>query len=409
MAAPEHAGYASLTVASAAARDIVDGVQARYVARPGTVEALAEAMGEAASRNETVVARGGGTKLDWGAPPSRVDLVVDLSGMNKVLEHAAGDLIVRAEPGVRLSQLQALLARTGQRLALDEVVPGSTVGGLVATGLCGPLRLGYGCARDLLIGVSVVRADGVVARSGGKVVKNVAGYDLGKLYTGSYGTLGVVAEAIFRLHPVPEAQTWVTAELSSLDEMTRCTAAVTGSQLVASALEVDCPAVGAPIALGVLVEGITVSVERRANEVIGLIGGGTISATPPGWWAAIPGETTVKLATTASDLPRVLGAVAPIAAGTGLQPCFRASAALGLAYVGLPGESDVQAVGVFVSQIRSLCEELGGSAVVLRAPGPVKQAVDIWGSVSPIRLMRRVKDSFDPLHRLAPGRFVGGI
>ena len=113
MAAPEHAGYASLTVASAAARDIVDGVQARYVARPGTVEALAEAMGEAASRNETVVARGGGTKLDWGAPPSRVDLVVDLSGMNKVLEHAAGDLIVRAEPGVRLSQLQALLARNG--------------------------------------------------------------------------------------------------------------------------------------------------------------------------------------------------------------------------------------------------------------------------------------------------------
>ena len=161
-------------------------------------------MGEAATRKETVVARGGGTKLDWGAPPSTVDLLVDLSGMNRVLEHAAGDLIVHAEPGVRLSQLQALVSQAGQRLAVDEQVPGSTVGGLVATGLCGPLRLAYGCIRDLLIGISVVRADGVVTKSGGKVVKNVAGYDLGKLYTGSFGTLGIVAEATFRLHPVPE-------------------------------------------------------------------------------------------------------------------------------------------------------------------------------------------------------------
>ena len=203
MSAQDGAARLSPANTPAGPKDTVDGVPASYVAQPSSVIELVEVIRDAAERDQTVVARGGGTKLDWGRPPPKVDLLVDLLQMDRVLEHAAGDLIVRTEPGVRLSELQALLARSGQRLALDEVVPGSTVGGLVATGLCGPLRLGYGCVRDLLIGISLVRANGALAKSGGKVVKNVAGYDLGKLYTGSYGTLGVIAEAIFRLHPVP--------------------------------------------------------------------------------------------------------------------------------------------------------------------------------------------------------------
>jgi len=410
MTTPDRQGHKSQFVGLGGQRDVVDGVPATSVAGVGTVEALAEVMREAAERKETVVARGRGTKLDWGAPPTRVDLLVDLSGMNRVLEHASGDLIVRVEPGVCLSELQNLLARSGQRLAIDEVVPGSTIGGLVASGLCGPLRLAYGCVRDLLIGISVVRADGVLAKSGGKVVKNVAGYDLGKLYTGSFGTLGIVAEAIFRLHPVPEARVWVTTELSDEHDLARCIAAVTTSQLVASALEIDCPEDGAPLELAVLVEGISVSVERRAQALAHLLGDRhTISTTPPIWWAAIPGETTVKLATVGSDLPRVIGAITEQAGRTGTRPCFRGSAALGLLYVGLSGGSDPRAVAEFVKEIRTVCEEAGGSAVVLRAPAVVKRAVDIWGTVRPIGLMRRVKASFDPLHRLAPGRFVGGI
>ena len=226
--------------------DTVDGVPASYVAQPRSVAELIEVMREAAQGDQAVVVRGRGTKLDWGRPPSRVDLLVDVSRLDRVLEHAAGDLIVRAEPGVCLSELQGVLARSGQRLALDEAVPGSSVGGLVATGLCGPLRLAYGCVRDLLIGVSVVRADGGLAKSGGKVVKNVAGYDLGKLYAGSYGTLGVVTEAIFRLHPVPPSRAWVTATLSGNDEVARGIAAVTTSQFAAAALEIDCSAPGGP-------------------------------------------------------------------------------------------------------------------------------------------------------------------
>jgi glycolate oxidase FAD binding subunit len=391
-------------------RDTVDGVPAAYLAQPTSAAELVDVMREAADRDQAVVARGGGTKLDWGRPPSRVDLLVDLARMDHVLEHAAGDLIVRSEPGVRLSELQALLARSGQRLALDEVVPGSTVGGLVATGLCGPLRLAYGCVRDLLIGVSVVRADGVLAKSGGKVVKNVAGYDLGKLYTGSYGTLGVVAEAIFRLHPLPPARAWVTIILSGADEVARCVAAVTSSQFLAGALEIDRVAPGAPVELVVLVEGIAVSVDQRASRVAALLGGGaTVAAGPPPWWGRLPGATTLKLAIVVSELSAILGAIEETAVATGTEPSIRGSAALGLLYVALSGEEEPSAVKAFVSGVRAACEAAGGSAVVLRAPLEVKKVVDIWGTVPSIELMKRVKDKFDPAHRLAPGRFVGGI
>ena len=194
-----------------------------------------------------------------------MDLLVDLSAMDHVLEHSAGDLIVRAEPGVRLSELQRLLAGSGQRLAIDEVVPGSTIGGLVATGLCGPMRLAHGCVRDLLIGVRVVRADGVAAKSGGKVVKNVAGYDLGKLYTGSYGTLGIVAEAVFRLHPVPESR--ALGDRATL-ERGRCRSSDSrGDKFTGRAdRSRDQPCPRGSVELSVLVEGIALSVDHRGQE-----------------------------------------------------------------------------------------------------------------------------------------------
>jgi glycolate oxidase FAD binding subunit len=389
--------------------DAVDGVPPAYLAQPTNAAELVDVMREAAGRDQAVVVRGGGTKLDWGRPPSRLDLLVDLSRMDHVLEHAAGDLIVRAEPGVRLSELQALLARSGQRLALDEVVPGSTVGGLVATGLCGPLRLAYGCVRDLLIGVSIVRADGVLAKSGGKVVKNVAGYDLGKLYTGSYGTLGVVAEAIFRLHPLPPTRAWVTTTLSGDDEVARGVADVSTSQLVVAGLEVNC-APGGPVELAVLVEGIAVSVDQRARGVAALLGhGATIAAVPPPWWGRLAGATTLKLAIVASELAAILGAIRSTGVATVTEPSIRGSAALGVLYVALGGDEEPSAVKAFVSGVRAACEATGGTAVVLRAPLEVKKVVDIWGTVPSIELMKRVKDKFDPAHRLAPGRFVGGI
>ena len=162
-------------------------------------------MRAAAGHELAVVPRGGGSRLGWGTPPSRCDLVIDMSRMAEVLEHAAGDLVARVQAGARMGDVAAVLAQAGQEIALD--VPGdATVGGVVASGLAGPRRLRYGTPRDLLIGITIVRADGTVAKSGGKVVKNVAGYDLGKLFAGSAGTLGLITEATFRLHPLPAAR-----------------------------------------------------------------------------------------------------------------------------------------------------------------------------------------------------------
>ncbi|HEX5301045.1 MAG TPA: FAD-binding oxidoreductase, partial [Streptosporangiaceae bacterium] len=176
--------------------DAVAGVVPAYVASPASTQEAADLLGAAAAAGLAVVPRGAGTGFGWGAPPSRCDLVVDLRAMDQVIEHGAGDLVVRVQAGMTIGQLASALASAGQELALD-VPAEATVGGVVATGTTGPRRLRYGSPRDLLIGLTVVRADGVIARSGGKVVKNVAGYDIGKLFAGSHGTLGLITEATF--------------------------------------------------------------------------------------------------------------------------------------------------------------------------------------------------------------------
>ncbi|HEY7429412.1 MAG TPA: FAD-binding oxidoreductase, partial [Streptosporangiaceae bacterium] len=215
-----------LTAACPAAREAADGdavagLKPSYAASPGSVEEASALLRAAAGHGLAVVARGGGSKLDWGGQPRRCDLVVDTQRLDEVLEHAAGDLVATVQAGVRLDRLAEVLAKAGQQLALDPapairngVTAGhwaaappdrATVGGALATASAGPRRLRYGTPRDLVIGVTVVRPDGVVARSGGKVVKNVAGYDLGKLFCGSEGRLGLIARAALRLHPRPDA------------------------------------------------------------------------------------------------------------------------------------------------------------------------------------------------------------
>ena len=176
-----------------------------FVAAPGSTDEAAAVMRAAAEHELAVVARGAGGRLGWGVPPSRCDLLIDMSRMSSVVEHSPGDLVARMQAGARMGDVAAALGRDGQELALD-VPDRATVGGVVASGLAGPRRLRYGTPRDLLIGITIVRADGTVARSGGKVVKNVAGYDLGKLLAGSAGTLALITDATFRLHPLPAAR-----------------------------------------------------------------------------------------------------------------------------------------------------------------------------------------------------------
>jgi glycolate oxidase FAD binding subunit len=391
--------------------DHVDGVVPGLVTRPADTAQVSEVLRAAAAHGLSVVPRGRGTKLSWACPPASAHVLLDLSALDEVLEHAAGDLIVVTQAGVALSGLQDVVARGGQRLALDETVPGASIGGTLATNASGAHRLAVGTSRDLLIGITVVRADGVVAKAGGKVVKNVAGYDLGKLMVGSFGTLAVITEAVFRLHPVPVARQWVGVPVTDPAQAQETVQAVLHGQAVPAAIEVEWPADG-PGAVHVLLEGREDGVAGRTATVRRLLGGAAVeSAEDPASGATYPWDTTATGddRATCLKLTFVLSGLADLLATareTGLH--LRGSAGAGVAYAALP-ETSVEAAQAAVQRVRDTCSRVGGSAVVMDAPTAVKQAVDAWGPVPALDLMRRVKDQFDPDHRLAPGRFVGGI
>ncbi|MDE9367590.1 FAD-binding oxidoreductase [Luteipulveratus sp. YIM 133132] len=385
-----------LSTQAAEAAEHVDGVPVGEVVRPQSTAEVADVMKDAAAQRLSVVVRGAGTKLTWGAPPRSADLLLDLGGMSRVLEHEAGDLIVSAQAGTPLAELQRIVGRTDQRLGVDEVVPGTTLGGLVATNVSGPRRVALGTVRDLLIGVTVVRADGVVARAGGKVVKNVAGYDLGKLMVGSYGTLAVITEATFRLHPAPEASVWSHVQCGSPADATDLVAAVVDSQIVPAAVEID--AERGHCTVSVLVEGTRSGVEQR-SAAAGLIGAPAARASAPGIGLAYDGSL-LKITTQISSATEIAQAAVD------LDLHVRGSVGAGVLYA---STSDAQTAVTAVSQLRPLAAARGGALVLVDAPAEVKSAVDLWGPVAALDLMRRVKHEFDPENRLAPGRFVGGI
>lgn len=382
--------------------DAVDGVAVGRVARPTSTAEVAEVMREAAAAGHSVVPRGAGTKLGWGPPPTSADVLLDLSGLDRVLDHQAGDLIVAVEAGVPLAALRTTLATQGQRLVVDETRPGATVGGSLATHASGPERVLVGTVRDLLIGLTIVRHDGLVAKAGGRVVKNVAGYDLGKLMVGSFGTLGVITEAIFRLHPVPDAQAWVSAPVADAAQAHRLAHVVVHGHAVAAAVEVDLDPSGRGT-LTALLNGRADGVAQRAAAVAAELGGADVVDAAPEGWGAYPwgsGEVGLKLTCVLSGLRDVLAAAA------GVGACVRGSAGAGVLYAALPAEGDVAGA---LASLRAACTAHGGSAVVVEAPPALEVALDLWGPIPGLDLMRRVKDQFDPDHRLAPGRFVGGI
>jgi glycolate oxidase FAD binding subunit len=400
------------------ADDAVAGVVPGYVAAPATEAEATALLAAAAGLGLAVLPRGGGTRLGWGAAPGRCDLVVDTRRLDAVLEHAAGDLVVRVQAGVPLAGLARVLAGAGQRLAVDPPDSGGTVGGLIAAGVAGPLRLRYGLPRDLLIGITMIRADGVLTRAGGKVVKNVAGYDTGKLLAGSFGTLGLITEATFRLHPVPPAVRYVSADYAGPQAAAAALLAVASSTLVPAAAELDWPRDNAPVSVAIRLEGDSDGVAERAGQLqtllAGLPGGqdtGTaVSEAPPRWWSAADDDgTLLEVSFWASRLAGILGQIRAAATAAGLDPAVGGSGAAGVLHAALPADAGPGAVARFVTALRAGLPPGRASAVVRHAPPPVRDAVDLWGPVPSAGLMRAVKDQFDPGHRMAPGRFAGGI
>lgn len=411
--------------------DRVDGVAAALVAYPGSTREVAGALEVAAAHGLPVVVRGAGTKQDWGGPPERVGVVLDLSHMSGVVEHVSDDLVVRVRAGTRLADLAGALASARQRLPLDEVVPGSTVGGVVATGISGPLRYGHGAVRDRLLGVTVVRADGIVARAGSKVVKNVAGYDLSKLFTGSYGTLGVLTELTFKLDPQPEARLFVTSSYPGPEQAAPALATLLRTQAGPAAIELYRPLPDGPLELCALLEGSAGAIGRRAAEVsaglsvgvaagpgagpgpVGEVAAGGGPSVPsevaPSWWGQLPGPVTVKLTAVLSAVPALVASASAACSAVGLRAPLGGSAGAGVLYVGLPETVRKESLAHLLAELRRAASTAEGHATLLRAPAGLKDGLDLWGPVPGLELMRRVKASFDSGRLLAPGRFVGGI
>jgi glycolate oxidase FAD binding subunit len=363
---------APITAACAAVRpatpaDAVAGVQPQIVAAPASAAEASALLRAAADLGLAVVPRGTGSRLDWGSPPERCDLVIETTRLDHVVEHAAGDLVATVQAGVRLDRLADLLGAAGQRLALDPpTLPGiaggagGTVGGLLATGAAGPLRLRYGTPRDLLIGITVVRADGAIAKSGGKVVKNVAGYDIGKLFAGSRGTLGLITSATFRLHPVPAATAYVTAECAAAVDACQVIALALGSPASPVAAEIDWPASSDPVRVCVALEGDPAGVAGRAVALADLLGhdaAPSVRPGPPAWWgagpAAQPDGTVLQIAFWPGDLGMVLAEFRAAAEAAGLDPAVGGSAAAGVLYAALPADCEPSAVAALVTVLRA--------------------------------------------------------
>ena len=446
----------------------IDGLIPQTVVRPDSRQGIVEVMRWASRQGVAVFPRGGGTQLGLGNIPSRVDLVLDLSRCNRILDFQPSDLTVTVEAGITLESLQRELAQGGKFLPVEApLAERATIGGILASQSTGPLRFGYGLPRDWLIGIRVVSPQGVETKAGGKVVKNVTGYDLDKLYTGSLGTVGVIVEATFKLSPLPGNSGALVATFPSMRQgiaaagqlqqqvyapqgMQVIDNHVAGrlaeaQQLAGGTAEIDISEFQGRQALAVaFFSGRTQAVRRKLRDAIQLLrdqGAARVeevdNATATGLLRRLTDLTYrlgvvpymgLKVTVSPSLVERVVAWLQePSASGhhgllalapSEVPPGIVADPGFGHVWImwwinsgsGVVAELDDSRMVGDIGRIREMVRGLGGSVVVETAPLDVKRRIDVWGDLPEgIEIMRRIKEKFDPLGILNPGRFVGGI
>jgi glycolate oxidase FAD binding subunit len=378
-------------------------VDAPEIVQPTSEVELASVLADAARRGLNVSPRGGGTKLDWGCPPERVDLVLSTLGLSRVLEHAAGDMTCTVEAGCTIAAMQRALAQHGQRLALDPLWPDrATVGGVLATSDSGPLRHAFGSARDLLLGVTVALPDGTLARSGGKVVKNVAGYDLPKLMVGAFGTLGVITQATFRLHPLPRETRTHRFAAPSFADAAQFLGAVRASTIVVTGLQL-CAGHNVQATIAVRIEGSEAGVQASAAPLLekaAACGLASFEDTENPWarrervWQrpGVVAKVTFppsQLAHLCATIPNAPWTLVAQATGTAL----------------LATSSNPDDLVELAERVRTT----GGSLTILRGDAALKRQINTAAIAGILPLMQRVKHQFDSAATLNPGVLCGGI
>ncbi|MGB2593246.1 MAG: FAD-binding oxidoreductase [Candidatus Acidiferrum sp.] len=401
------------SIHAATPEDAVCGMQPRLVLEPANEQQLAATLRIANNAGLAVVPRGGGTKLGWGNPPQRADIVLSTARLDKIIEHVWADLTVSVEAGCTIEKLQSALAQHGQRLAIDPLWPErATIGGVLSANDSGSLRLRFGPLRDLIIGVTIALPDGTIASSGGKVVKNVAGYDLPKLVTGALGTLGVITRAVFRVHPLPRNTRTLSVSAGTLEKMQRVILAVQDSQLAHTALQARVAHDAEPI-VDILFEGTEAGLAAQEAQFRELANFADRSETSSAVWTS---SQELWNSANSAALAKITALPAAIAGTVEIVQRIAAARnanwkltmqATGIGWLKL--ESTLENLHTCLSELRDELEANSGSLAAFHQPTGMAR-LDTWGQPGDaLPLMRAVKNKFDPGNTLNPGRFVGGI
>ena len=417
----------------------VDGVAPLVAVRPDDRRGVSELLRWASSNEVKVFPRGGGVLTGLGNVPAAVDVALDLSRLNRVVDYQPADLTVTTEPGIALETLRRELAQGEKYVPLEApLAHRATIGGIVATGYSGPMRYSYGLPRDWLIGISVMGADGIETKAGGQVVKNVTGYDLNRLYTGSLGTLGIIVEASFKLAPVPDTWGGVWAAFSSVPaavdagrSLVAEVYAPQGLQVLgrkaAERLQPDLPQDLEAVVLA-FVSGRPRAVARRVEDSVRLLaghGGAGIEKlaeaeagellpriTDLGWNDGDPPELGLRVTLPPSNVGAMVDSLGneedlAIVAdpGFGVVQVYRWG-------VDSHGGIEVRTAIEQIESVRTAVRGLRGTVVVEVCPPEVKAGIDVWQGAAgeaELAIMRRIKQNFDPAGILNPGRFIGRL
>ncbi len=407
----------------------VDDEPSRVVALPHTIEEISEMLKLAHDERWRVIPAGAGTWLEMGNRPTQFHLIVSTAKLDRVLEYEPADLTATVEAGCALAAFNRIAAEHRQFIPLDPFGDErSTIGGVIATASSGPLRCAYGTSRDWLIGIRVVHADGHVTRAGGKVVKNVAGYDLCKLYAGSFGTLAVIAEMSFKLRTLPPGEKTLVFYAANATALCPLVGRITDSDVQPAAMELISPANDAPLpiendqfalALRFLNEAETVDSQIEAAMALGADFKSTVlseSDASAFWRDYHESESSSRFdfSLRLSALPADLSALIDDINRTLPQSGLRAHAANGVVRLrseaGWLDQFNLKQRAEKLAELRRLAQSRGGQLVILSAPDEVKSQLDVWGEAGKTEsLMRALKEKFDPQAQLNPGRFVAGI
>ncbi|MBT4074894.1 MAG: FAD-binding oxidoreductase [Chloroflexi bacterium] len=414
----------------------LDGITPSRIERPDSVDALSATLKQINDGAQSAVLWGGGTRMHVGNFVSKYDVAVDMTGLDQIVDYRPSDLVVVAEAGMTVSALQAELGKNNQRLPFDVQSPDSaTIGGSLASNNVGPLRNAYGGIRDMVIGMSVVQADGTMTKSGGSVVKNVAGYDMARLHIGALGTLGAISTVAFKIGPIPQTMRTVAAWFDSVEAaavagmritngsfMPEAVIVVAGARAVTHAKELATQNSGSAsenaVVLVIALAAGPATVERQVQDTTSTLGAAmadgfvVLDGADQGtsWKLAGQPGGTPSLAIRSTQKPTSALELVSTLSKSSISGDIHLVGQVGFGTVEAYWNGETSAIPGIIESARSAAHNVGGALMIERCPPELKSDLDVFGDLgAPLEIMRRMKQQYDPKGTLSPGRFAGRI